>query len=444
MPNATFHFPPDFRWGVATAAHQVEGENTNNQWYTWEQEEGRIKQGHHSGKACNWWRNIEGDFDRAAAMGLNALRLSVEWSRIEPQEGYLDTNALDRYRAMLQSLRDRNIEPMITLHHFSDPLWITAKGGWENEEIVEYFSRFVEHTVQALGDFTTLWCTINEPNVYAFMGYLRGVFPPGKHDLQLTFKVLANMLKAHAAAYRVIHRVQPDARVGYAHNLRFFDPLNPKSLADWAVAKIQDLAVNETSLLPLRKGWWIPPMGYGPALSMHHTLDWIGLNYYTRDRIVFDKNLPGDAYGRATHTPGAELLDGNYGEYYPEGMYRALMRLADFNVPIYVTENGIPDSDDNQRPRALLMHLHQMWKALQNRPDIKGYYHWTLVDNFEWAEGWTLPFGLIELEPESGKRRPRLSSDLYTAIVRSNAITPELIDAYAPEVRPLLLPGYPN
>jgi beta-glucosidase len=440
MPNATYHFPPNFKWGVATASHQVEGSNENNQWWAWEQEEGRIKQGHTSGLACNWWENAEADFDRAADMGLNALRLSIEWSRVEPEPGTFDDAALERYREMLKGLRDRDIEPMVTLHHFSNPLWLERQGAWENEGTIAYFTRYVERVVRTLGEETTLWCTINEPNVYAIMSYLIGLFPPGQQDLKATRMVLRNLLKAHGAAYRAIHRIQSAAKVGLAHNLRIFDPANPRSPLDRLVARIQDIGYNRSTLSAVWKGWWALPIGFGPAFNLRRTLDWIGLNYYTRDLVAFDSGARDMLFGRATHADDAEMLDGGYGELYPEGMARALKRLGNMDIPIYITENGIPDSDDDQRPRALLLHLYQMWLAMQGNLPIEGYYHWTLVDNFEWAEGWTLRFGLIELDPETQARTRRPSADLYAAIARGNAITPELIDTYAPEARPVLLP----
>ncbi len=441
MPNAIFHFPPDFRWGVATASHQVEGDNTNNQWWLWEQQEGRIKNGDKSGAACDWWRNAERDFDQAAAMGLNAMRLSIEWSRVEVAPGRIDTAALDRYRDMVKALRERDIEPMVTLHHFSNPIWLEEMGGWLNPEVVSYFPRYVEQVVRALGEDVTLWCTINEPNVFIYQSYVGGIFPPGQKDMRTGFTVLKNMLTAHAAAYKLIHRLQPNAQVGLAHNLRFFDPADPRKPMDRLVAGIQDSCFNETTFKAVWNGSWIPPLGFGPALGLRRTLDWIGLNYYTRDLVAFDPKASATAYGRAGHSPNAEILDGDYGELYPEGMSRAIRRLSAMNIPIYVTENGIPDADDNQRPRALLLHLHQMWSAIQNNYPVMGYYHWTLTDNFEWAEGWQLRFGLIEMDPATQTRTPRPSADLYSAIARGNAITPELLDAYAPELRHTLLPG---
>ena len=440
MPQATFHFPADFKWGVATAAHQVEGDNTNNDWWAWEQQEGHIKDGRKSGRACNWWKNAEADFDRAAELGLNALRLSVEWSRVEPRSGEFDDSALERYAQMLQALRGRNIEPMVTLHHFTNPHWLAERGGWENPETIALFARFVRRVVQVLGEHCDLWCTINEPNVYGYMGYLEGVFPPGQSDFQAAMRVIRHLLAGHAAAYREIHAVQPQARVGLAHNVRIFDPANPRSLLDRRVARSVDKAYNQAILTALARGRWTLPLGFGLAWKLRRTLDWIGLNYYTRDLIAFDRTQQQALFSRRLHADGAELLDGGYGEFYPRGMFRCLQRVARLGLPIYVTENGIPDDDDDQRPRYLLTHLHQMWHAIQLCYPVMGYYHWTLVDNFEWAEGWALRFGLIALGPRGG-RKPRRSVKLYADLIQANAISPQIIDTYAPELWPELLPG---
>ncbi len=439
--GATFHFPPDFKWGVATASHQVEGNNKNNQWWAWEHQAGRIVNGDKSGLACNWWQDAEGDFDLIAHMGMNSLRLSIEWSRIEIAPGQIDMTALERYREMLKALITRGIEPMVTLHHFSNPIWFENDGGWLSHKAVAYFARYVEQVVNVLGEYTNLWCTINEPNVYAYMGYIKGDFPPGAHDFRAAFRVQRNLLKAHAAAYRTIHDIQESAQVGLAHNIRIFEPANPKLLLDRMVTWFQDIGFNQGILKALKSGWWLPPMGIGPALKIRHTLDWIGLNYYTRDLVAFDRKAASSGFGRAMHAEDAELLDGGYGELHPGGLRKALKRLAQLELPIYITENGIPDSDDDQRPRALLLHLHQAWKILQNNLPLKGYYHWTLTDNFEWAEGWSLRFGLLALDSETQERIRRPSADLYASIAKGNAITPELIKAYAPELHPVLYPA---
>src|SRR3972149_1557644 len=181
MAHATFHFPRNFIWGTATSSHQVEGNNTNNNWWAWEQEPGRIIQGHKSGPACDWWGGRwREDFARAAETGQNAHRFSIEWSRIQPTPDRWDEEALDRYREMLRGLIERNMTPMVTLHHFTDPLWLEEKGGWESPEVATYFGKFVRKTVEALQEYCTLWCTINEPNVFATFGYASKEFPPGR------------------------------------------------------------------------------------------------------------------------------------------------------------------------------------------------------------------------------------------------------------------------
>jgi beta-glucosidase len=439
-PEATFHFPPGFTWGVATAAHQVEGSNSNSDWWAWEQEQGRIKQGK-SGRACDWWENAEADFDRVAGMGLGGLRLSVDWSRIEPYPGEFDDTALERYAEMLRGLRERNVEPMITLHHFANPCWLASRGGWENPAAVEHFALFVHHVVEALGQHCDLWCTINGPNVYAALGYLEGVFPPGRLDRQAARCVTRHLLKGHAAAYREIHAVQPQGRVGLAHDMRIFEPADPRSLLDRRATRMTDRAFNDAILTALTRGRWVSPLGLGLAWKLRHTLDWIGLNYATRDAIAFDRTRRLTLYGRRLHTPDAELLDGGYGEFYPQGMLRCLRRLNLLHLPIYVTANGLPDEDDDQRPRYLLTHLHQMWHAIQFCYPVMGYYHWTLVDGFEWTEGWALRFGLLALDAETQIRTPRRSAGLYADVARANAITPQIVDTYAPELRAELLPG---
>lgn len=441
MPEATFHFPEDFSWGVATAAHQVEGNNTNNDWWEWERQEGHIRKGDISGLACNWWENAEADFDRAAALGVNALRLSVEWSRVEPHRGTFDDAALERYVEMVRGLQGRGIEPMVTLHHFANPRWLADQGGWENDEAVDFFVRFVERVVQELAPYCDLWCTINEPNIYAYHSYLAGVWPPGGSDFWTAMQVTRNLLLGHAGAYRVIHEVQPEARVGFAHNMRVFDPARPKSPLDRLATRIVDRTYNKSILTTLKRGLWSPPLGFGLALKLRQTLDWIGLNYYTRELVAFDRTRAEEGFSRRFHAEDAELLDGGYGELYPQGILRCVKRLARLDLPIYITENGIPDADDDQRPRHLLTHLHTMWHAIQRCYPVMGYYHWTLVDNFEWCEGWTLRFGLIELNPDTQKRTPRRSAELYGNLIRANAITPQLIDNYAPDLRSKLLPG---
>ncbi len=221
MANTTFNFPRGFLWGTATSSHQVEGNNTNNNWWAWEQEPGRIIQGDKSGLACDWWSGRwRDDIDRAAESGQNAHRFSIEWSRVQPTPDRWDEDSIDHYRQMLRGLQERGITPIVTLHHFSDPIWFSELGGWESERAADLFEAYVIKVVEALNEYTNLWVTINEPNVLLVYGYLFGLFPPGKESFLSMWKVANNLIRAHSAAYHAIHLKQPTARVGMAINYR--------------------------------------------------------------------------------------------------------------------------------------------------------------------------------------------------------------------------------
>ena len=224
MANSrVLRFPEGFLWGTASSAYQCEGGNTNNQWYRWEQQ-GHILAGDRCGNASNWWIEAERDFALAEQMENNALRLSVEWSRLEPEEGKWDDAALDRYREMLLNLRRRHLKPMVTLHHFTDPLWFADRGGFEKVENIRFFVRFVTYVVERLRDLCDFWLTINEPNVYAFLGYLLGNYPPGEHNVVRALQVLRNLIQAHVEAFYTIRRIQPVSQIGYCLDYRIFVP----------------------------------------------------------------------------------------------------------------------------------------------------------------------------------------------------------------------------
>jgi beta-glucosidase len=437
MRQDYFPFPEGFLWGTATAAHQVEGHNTNNDWWAFEQGPGAIWHNDRSGRACDWWRHAERDFDLMAEMGHNSHRLSVEWSRIEPQEGTFNPEAIARYREMLVGLRQRGIEPMVTLFHFSSPLWLARKGGWRAPAAIGCFRRFVRHTVEQLGDLVKLWCTINEPNVYAAMGYLFGAHAPGLRSLPLYFRVLRHLLQAHGEAYRLIHAVDGSAQVGLVKNLQIFEALDPAVRLSVRLVGLLDRLFNDITLQAPRDGrlrfpLLLAPATYGPLVD---SLDFWGVNYYTRQRLSL-RGLNLDLLAMLQPTPGAEVSDhgrhGTYGEIYPLGMRRVLERVAALGKPIYVTENGLPDAADRQRPRFLLDHLAQVQRAIVAGADVRGYYHWSMTDNFEWTEGWGLRFGLVALDQSSQIRTPRPSARLYTDIIRANAITPQMVQALTP------------
>jgi beta-glucosidase len=270
---------------------------------------------------------------------LNSLRLSVEWSRIEPEPGIFDQAALDKYRTMMGLLRERGLEPMVTLHHFTDPLWLTALGGWENPRVEDYFVRFVTRVVEALGEIVTLWCTINEPTIYAIEGYLEGYFPPGVRSLRRTLNVLRRMLLAHGRAYRTIHRLQNNARVGLAHHYLVVVPANPGSVADRQAANLLDQVVNRSVLEAVTRGRLTPLIGRGQLVThLIDSCDYIGLNYYS-PIAAFDPSSP-NGYSRCLD-PNAESSDKTplgepYGQIEPHGLYVALT--GQVRGPIYITE----------------------------------------------------------------------------------------------------------
>ncbi len=437
-------FPAGFLWGTATAAHQVEGNNFNNQWWAFEQQPGAIWHGDRSGLACDWWRHAEQDFDRMAQLHQNSHRLSVEWSRIEPTPGHFDAQALDRYRAMLGGLRERGIIPLVTLHHFTNPLWFEEKGGWENRESVARFQRFVERTVQALGDLCQRWVTINEPMVYVAQGWFKGIWPPGKSDFRTAMQVTRHLLFAHGEAYHTIHRLQPRAQVGYAKHVRLFQGLRPGNRLDRYAAGLKRWLFEHVWVVATDDGRLRPPLGLNTChASLIDTFDFMGINYYTVDRTRFVPN-PFTLFGQEQFTPGGELSDagrdGPFAEFRPDGLYQICQEVRQFHKPVIITENGLPDQDDDQRPRWLLAHLHQLHRAIQSGVDVQGYFHWTLVDNFEWAEGWGLRFGLFRLDPKTQERTPRPSAGLYREIAQGNSITPALVERYAPSLLPQIFP----
>lgn len=444
MLDNTYTFPGDFRWGTATSAHQVEGHLTNNDWWAAEQAGGYVFENHLSGAACDWWNRAEEDFDRMAAMGQNAHRMSVEWSRIQPQQGSWDESALARYREMVQGLLSRGIEPMVTLHHFTNPLWMTGQGGWENPDSVAWFRAYVEKVAGALGDKIDLWCTINEPGVMIANAYLLGRWPPGKRSPAAALRVAENIIKAHATAYQTIHRANPRARVGLAKHMIIWRPHRPWMPVDNVISLLVNRGFNHMLVGAVSRGVLRVPGRLPRRIpAAARTLDWLGVNYYQRYRIgtkALRASMP-DVLQYLTR-PGLETGPDGWGEIHPVGLYQTLHAARRYGVPLYVTENGRPDEHDEHRPRFILTHLHQLWQAIQRRIPVQGYYFWSMVDNFEWTEGYNprFRFGLFGVDFETQERFARASGSLYEEIIKLGGISRDLVERYAPEAMPLLFP----
>ena len=257
----------------------------------------------------------------------------------------------------------------------------------------------------------------------------------------LTLKVVENLFLGHGAAYYAIHRVQPRARVGGAHNLTYYQPLYPNSPLDAFVVGQRERLMNLSGLEATLHGHIPRLLGSRRVRELANTSDFIGLNYYDRVVLTFDSGSPGTLFSKQVVPARAEISDLHYGEVYPEGLYHLLKRLSRYGKPIYITENGLPDADDDRRPAFLITHLRQVWKAVMQNMPVMGYYHWTLVDNFEWAEGWNLRFGLIEVNPETQERKLRRSGELYAEICKTNTLTTDMALRYTPELNESLFPG---
>lgn len=402
-------FPPGFLWGCSTAAHQVEGGSTNNNWWRFE-EQGGIKTGETSLVANDEWNRYGEDFELLSRLRNNAHRFSIEWSKVEPGPGCFDEGALEHYRDVLRELRRLGMTPMVTLLHFSTPLWFEERGGWTASGAPRAWLAFVERVAKALGDQVGLWCTINEPNIAALMGWIGGEFPPGRvRDVPGFYRVLRNLRRAHEAAYQLLHRVTPEIGVGLAHNRWFLIPERLIRMDRLAAA----FGSGVLNRWPARLWRWDP--------TVEASSDWIGLNHYTGELARFDPALPSEVMVRRRNPWG--LPESDFGWVLnARWMGRALRELKRLRKPVYVTESGVSTHDDRVRAAYLPQLLAEVWAAIQDGVDVRGYFHWTAVDNFEWAQGYSQPFGLIAFDPATQERTVKPSGELFAAIAGRNAL----------------------
>ena len=403
-------FPAGFLWGTASAAHQVEGYNRNNDWWQWEQVPGHIAGGDSSLVACDHYRRYREDFRLLRKMRNNAHRLSIEWSRVEPRPGEFDVRALRHYRDVLSELREQGLAPMLTLHHFTSPTWFTRRGGWEAGDAPAAFLRFVRRVVAELGDLVELWCTINEPSIYAANGWMVGEFPPGRRgDVVAFYRVLAHLREAHELAYRAIHEALPEARVGLSHHKFLFLPASGARRDRWAAGTAQ----------AFMDRWPVRPGRFQRVWDA--SCDWVGVAHYWGQLAAFDPLRPQEQFIRRFNDPALPLTEMGWASHAP-WMRSVLNEVRSLGKPVYVTENGISTADDTVRARYLVEILEQVHSAIGDGVDVRGYFHWTAFDNFEWARGYAQRFGLISVDRASLEREVKASGRLYARIAAANAL----------------------
>jgi len=388
-----YKFPENFFWGTATSAHQIEG-NNENQWSEWEKQ-GHIKDGSISGRACNSYQLYKKDVELIKELNNNAYRFSIEWSRIEPKQGQFDKDEISHYKKVIKECKENNIEPFITIYHWTMPLWFAEQGGWLNKNAPTYFKRYTEKLAEAFGQDVKYWCTINEPMIYAFNSYLKGKWVPQKKSFLKFRKVLRNLVKAHKLAYDALHKNSNRCQVSIAKNNQFFEAYSNDFINKTAV-KFLHYYWNESFLNKIK-----------------NELDYIGLNYYFHNRLKISWNFYElKNKNKITNDMGWEI--------YPEGIYHVLKNLEKYNLPIYILENGLADAKDEKRADFIVEHLRYIHKAIQSGVDVRGYFHWSLLDNFEWAEGYEPKFGLYAVDFKTFERKARGSAGVYGEIAKSN------------------------
>jgi beta-glucosidase len=413
-------FAKGFLFGAATSAHQIEGGADCNDWSAFEAEPGRIRNNERSGIATGHWDRVEADADLLVDLGANAYRFSLEWARLEPREGSWDDAAWEHYARELAALAARGITPMVTLLHFTLPRWLAARGGVTAPDFAARFGRFADEAAQRLAG-VSLWCTINEPNVQMFQGYVEGIWPPAVRDHQLAARAFTNLLHAHAAAATVLRARLPHAQRGLAINLIDLEARWPWWPPDRFAAAAAAHAFNWAFCDAVHSGrvlLHIPsfPFINTPLPSLRGSSDFIGVNYYTRLLVHFSLF----AAGLVSRRPGPGPRSDLDWEIFPQGLSRVLARTwTRYRLPIYITENGLADADGTRRGDFLRAHLGEVARAVGDGIPVRGYFHWSLLDNFEWAEGFAPRFGLYRVDYATLARTPTPAVETFRSLARA-------------------------
>ena len=426
-----YKFPEGFKWGSATSAHQIEGDN-HNDWTEWEKSPARLEQlkkegkdpaNFISGKACDSYNRYQEDFDIAKQLNQNIHRFSIEWSRIEPEEGRFDEKEMQHYINVVKALRDRGIEPMITLWHFTNPIWFAKKGGFLNIDSTKYFTRYVKYVVENLKDKVDLWITFNESTtIYSSFSYLIGLFPPQHKNIFEWRRANRNLVRSHIEAYKEIKKIYNQSPAHFNIEKGPITSLSTPFPIPKVMSHNVEVGISESNAEVVIGNNFVKRI-IGKLYSYYRNLyfftkafphyDFIGLNYYSIDRKVF-KNFD--------VLPSQELVSSKNWEIYPKGIYQRLLDLKRFKKPIFITENGIPNVTDDDRIKFIEDHLYWIWKAIQDGADVRSYLYWSLLDNFEIKDGFSVRFGLVEIDYNTFERHIRPSALEYAKICRENVL----------------------
>lgn len=400
--DAQVDFPKGFMWGASISSHQAEGGN-HNQWSVWElahasemaksaekrlgwlpewpeiKKQAQDPENYVSGQGIKHYSRYKDDFDLLEKLNLNAFRFGVEWSRIEPEAGKWNEEAVEYYRAYINELKNRGIEPMLNIWHTSSPVWFTRKGGFKRYSNLKYFDRYVRKIAEEYGHMLNYVITLNEPNIYASLSYQTGEWPPQEKNLLSTVQVSWNMMLAHRSAYKTLKAINPRLQVGIASNLVNIQAKRAHNFFDELSTKVMRYIWN----------WWF-------LRRIRRRQDFVGINYYFTDYYtgLFKRK-----------NPTVPLNDmGFYME--PEGLYPLMLRVwTRYKKPIIVTENGVADMNDQYRRWWIEETIVAMERALSEGVKVIGYFHWSLLDNFEWAYGWWPRFGLVAVDRKNGMKR---------------------------------------
>jgi beta-glucosidase len=389
---ATTTFPDGFLWGAASAAHQIEGGNVNNDWWAFEHAPG-TPCSEPSGDACDSFERWPEDLALLASLGFGAYRFSLEWSRVEPSEGEWSIAALDHYRRQCAAARDLGLVPMVTFHHFTTPQWLAARGGWEAPDAPERFADFCRHAVAHVGDLVGWGCTINEPNIVAFMGYQVGIFPPAVQDVERRRTVTEAFCRAHRLAAAELRAGRGDFPVGLTLSMTDYQAVDGgEHRRDRIRRSMEDVFLESTE---------------GD--------DFVGVQCYTRMRVGPDGALPGEE--------GVPVTQMGY-EFWPQALGAVIRRAWSVTdgTPVMVTESGIGTADDGQRIAYVREALHGVRACLDDGIDVRGYVYWSLLDNFEWVLGYRPTFGLVAVDRTDFERRPKPSAAWLGSVARHNAV----------------------